>query len=175
MIDNTLAADSLPRAARVESRRFNPDSPTTTQAIEWLKTHRYVWFQTDWQSGPRRLDCTSRLQLWKRGERFAVTVEVNDVRGYRRMRLTESDVSNLRLPFDLWHHGITATVSRVHYVGRSPAIVLHQSNGFHLEMSSLGHAINFAKRSAMQLTVKRGRRTRVLVPARAPISGEQIF
>ena len=88
-------------------------------------------------------------------------------------------LDRLRLPFYRWHHGISATVSHVDYIGRPHVIVLHQSNGFHLEMRNLEQAILFARRQAIQLAAERrgrdGVRRRVLVPAYPPISGELTF
>lgn len=125
---------------------------------------------------PSIVYCTSKLKLWKRApERFSIGVETQEL----KFRIDNDHLSRLRMPFELWHHGISATVSHVDYVGQKHVIVLHQSNGYHLHMSSLKHAINFAKRQAMQLSVRRvgrkGDRVRVLVPKYPPISGERQF
>ena len=162
----------------VSDRRFRP-AASVSEAIEWLKNHRYLWYQAPMDHGPSRLSLTSKLQLWKRSPlRFAVSVEsVNTwANPSLRFRIDEGHLDRIRIPFDRWHHGITATLTHVRYVGRAkPAIVLNQSNGYHLEMSGVRHAVNFAKRQAMRLTVTRGNRTRILVPAHPPISGERNF
>lgn len=156
----------------IPDRRFRPEPMTAAEAIEWLKTHRYVWYQAPMDHSPCRLFLSSKLKTWKRdASRFEVSAELPGC-GRDVVRIDNEHLDRLRMPFAEWHHGITATVSHVRYVGREKrAIVLHQSNGYHLEMSSLSHAINFAKRQAMQLKVGK----RVLVPAHAPISGERTF
>lgn len=162
----------------ISDRRFRPEPMTASEAIEWLKTHRYVWYQAPMDHGPKYVRLTSKLKTWKRSpERFSVSGELNY---FERFTIDNGHLDRLRMPFELWHHGIKATLSHVKYVGRDkPTIVLHQSNGFHLEMAGVKHAINFAKRSAMELTVtswfRGNKRTRVLVPAREPISGERNF
>ena len=158
----------------VSDRRFRP-AASVSEAIEWLKTHRYVWYQAPMDIHVTRVSLTSKLRLWKRSPlRFAVSGELNNYN--ERFRIDEGHLDRIRIPFERWHHGITATLTHVRYVGRAkPAIVLHQSNGYHLEMSGVRHAINFARRQAMRLTVTRGNRTRILVPAHPPISGERNF
>lgn len=157
----------------ISDRRFR--LANVTEAIEWLKTHRYVWYHAPMDIGPRKVYLTSKLKLWKKSpERFAVSAELNDYN--ERFVIDNDHLDRLRIPFDQWHHGITATVSHVRYQGDTKRhIVLHQSNGYHLDMSNLSHAINFARRQAMQLTARYGDRKRILVPAHAPISGERNF
>ena len=161
----------------VSDRRFRP-AASVGEVIDWLKTHRYVWYQAPMDYSPSRVSLTSKLQLWKRSPlRFAFSVEsINTwANPSLRLRIDEGHLDRIRIPFERWHHGITATLTHVRYVGRAkPAIVLNQSNGYHLEMS-VRHAINFAKHKAMRLTVTRGNRTRILVPAHPPISGERNF
>lgn len=162
----------------IPNRRFRPEPMTALEAIEWLSTHRYVWYHTPMDHSPVKVWCTSKLKLWKRDpQRFSVGVEGSGTMAdpSLRFRIDNGHLGRLVIPFPLWHHGITATVSHVNYVGRKHVIVLHQSNGFHLEMGSLSHAINFAKRQAMRLTVRWGKRERILVPAHPPISGERRF
>ncbi len=166
-------------SALIPDRRFRPEPMNATEAIAWLQSHRYIWYHAPMDFAPRKLWCKSKLKLWKRSPgRFEVSVELPADFGYRpeTLRIDNTHLSRLVLPFELWHHGITASVSHVKYVGHAKrSIVLHQSNGYHLEMSSLSHAINFAKRQAMQLSVHCGRRQRILVPAHPPISGERNF
>ncbi len=160
----------------IPDRRFRPESMTAQEAIAWLKAHRYVWYQAPMDHSPRKVWCTSKLKLWKRQpDRFSVGVETNAGWDNLRFRIDNDHLDRLILPFDLWHHGISATVSHVRYVGQPRAIVLHQSNGFHLSMGSLSHAVNFARRQSMQLSVRYGRRERILVAAVPPISGERTF
>lgn len=164
----------------IPNRRFRPEPMTTLEAIEWLKTHRYVWYQAPMDHSPRRLFTSSKVKTWKRApERFQVSVELPLEFGAGNrpdiLLLNEEHLDRLRMPFELWHHGVKATVSHVNYVGSPHRIVLHQSNGFHLDMNSLDHAMHFARTKHMELTVVRGKRTRVLVPACEPISGERNF
>lgn len=156
----------------IPNRRFRPEPMTAIEAIEWLKSHRYTWYQAPMDHRVSPVFITSKLKLWKRSpELFSIGVETNEC----KFRIDNEHLDRLRMPFPLWHHGIEAIVSHVNYVGRPRAIVLYQSNGFHLDMGSLSHAINFAKRQAMRLTVRYGKRERILVPAHAPISGERTF
>lgn len=160
----------------IPNRRFRPEPMTASEAIDWFKTHNYIWYHAPMDISPKKLWVESKLKLWKRdAERFAVSVELPTGWTPETLRIDNGHLDRLRLPFDLWHHGITATVSHVKYVGQPRCIVLHQSNGYHLQMSNLSHAINFAKRQAMQLTARYGKRTRILVKAHAPISGERTF
>lgn len=163
----------------IPNRRFRPEPMTATEAIAWLETHRYVWYQAPMDIHVTRLFVKpgAKLKRWKRSpERFSIACEFSVDGHYQTLHVDKGHLDRLRMPFALWHHGITATVSHVRYVGRPKrAIVLHQSNGFHLEMSSLDHAIHFAKRQAMQLKARYGRRERILVPAHPPISGERTF
>ena len=160
----------------IPDRRFRPEPMTASEAIAWLQAHRYIWYQAPMDHSPRKVHCTSALRLWTRSPgRFSGGVQVLTDGGELRFQVNENHLDRLRMPFYRWHHGITATVSHVDYVGKPHQIVLSQSNGFHLAMASLSHAVNFAKHKAMQLTVGCGRRSRVLVPARPPISGEVNF
>lgn len=171
----------MPDLTYIPDRRFRPEPMTALEAVEWLKTHRYVWYQAPMDHRVSRLTCTSKLKLWKRDlTRFQVSVELPG--GYPRpevFTLDNKHLDRLKMPFELWHHGISATVAHVDYVGSPHTIVLSQSNGFHLTMGSLSHAVNFARRQCMKLTVQKWRngvrRERVLVPAVDPISGERTF
>jgi len=162
----------------IPDRRFRPEPMTALEAIEWLSTHRYVWYKAPMDYNVTRLHFkpSAKLKLWKRdAERFSIACEFSIDGRYQTLHVDNGHLDRLRLPFDKWHHGITATVSHVDYVGQRHVIVLHQSNGYHLHMSSLSHAVNFAKRKAMQLKVRYGKRERILVPAHPPISGERNF
>ena len=68
---------------------------------------------------PRKVYCTSQLKTWKSdASRFSVGVKVNTGCGENlRFRIDNEHLDRLRVPFTLWHHGITATVSHVDYVG----------------------------------------------------------
>ncbi len=167
----------------IANRRFREEPPNAMEAIEWLKTHRYIWYQAPMDSGPRRLSLTSKLQLWKRDpKRFAVSVESSGTFADPglRFRIDNAHLDRLRIPYEQWHHGISATLTHQQYVGSTKRyLVLNQSNGYHLQMSNVKHAIAFARSSAIELSViawYRGKRlVRTLVPARAPISGERNF
>jgi hypothetical protein len=161
-------------------RRFRPEPMTAQEAIDWLKTHRYVWYQVPMDLSPVKLHCSSKLKLWKRdASRFQVSLEMPYQFGCGNrpevIRLDNSHLDRLRLPFPLWHHGVKATVAHVDYVGKKHVICLSQSNGYHLNMPDLRSAINHARGKAMELTARYGKRVRVLVPAREPISGERQF
>lgn len=114
-----------------------------------------------------------------------------------RFRIDQEHLDRILIPNPLWWHGITATVGHTFHIGphsnviseRSrgslrkhgswtgseyvPApilkteITVHQSNGFHLPFSKLAHAIEFCKRQNIRLTVRHGRRTRVMVSEKA--------
>ncbi len=162
----------------IPNRRFRPEPMDASEAIDWFQSHNYVWYHAPMDISPRKLWTKSKLKTWKREpERFEVSVEM-PIDGWGKpetLRIDNGHLDRLVMPFDLWHHGIEATVHHVDYVGKPHVIVLSQSNGYHLEMSSLRHAVNFAKRQAMRLTVRRGNKRRVLVAARPPISGERSF
>lgn len=173
----------------IPDRRFRPEPMAAREILAWLETHDYVWYQAPGDYAVRRVLLNSKVKLWKRDpERFEVSAQwYGDVAqgGQRNTRtsvfkLTNEHLGCLRMPFPLWHHGITATLTHIQYQGWDKrAIVLNQSNGFHLEMTGLKHAIAHARHSAMELTVTAWfhgkKRTRVLVPAREPISGERTF
>src|SRR4026208_888648 len=98
----------------IPNRRFRPEPMTAQEAIAWLESHRYIWYQAPMDHSPRRVFTTSRLKRWKRTpERFSIGVETQEC----RFRIDNGHLDRLRFPFPLWHHGITATVSHVDYVG----------------------------------------------------------
>jgi hypothetical protein len=175
--------------------RFRRDI-SATEAIEWLKTHRYVWYHAPMDIAPRRLYVTSKLKLWARDkERFAVSVE--HLAGYDtlRFRIDNNHLDRIRIPNERWHHGITASVYHEHELSSGtvsdatrgylrkygvidqcrqlPAtitrtrVTVHQSNGYCLPFDKLSHAISFCKRQNIRLTARYGRRTRVLVAERS--------
>lgn len=178
----------------IPNRRFRHEPMTAQEAIDWLQSHSYVWYQAPMDHSPRRVSCT-RLKLWKRSpERFSVKAEVWSDGTELRFVIDNEHLDRIRMPFELWHHGIAADVQHEHvlangYVShdskrgllkRGEAIlktrvVLNQSNGFHLRFDKLAHAVSFARGKAMELTVRYGRKVRVLVAACAPISGERNF
>jgi hypothetical protein len=159
----------------IPDRRFRPEPMTAKEAIEWCKTHKHVWYQAPMHLSPIRLDLSSKLKTWKKSpERFEISATTYS--GEKLViRIDNGHLDCLRMPHDLWHHGISAVVHHVDYVGHRHQIVVSQSNGFHLQFVKLAHAITFARIQSMELTAKRGKRTRILVPAVAPISGERGF
>jgi hypothetical protein len=164
-------------AVMVPDRRFRPEPMTGPEAIMWMRFHIYVWYQAPGMIDPQKAYLVGKLKTWVREPgRFRVKVETAGIKFF----LDETDLAHLRLPFPLWHHGVSASLYHQQYVGHEKrSIVLRQSNGFHLQMNDVRHACNFARRASMELTVTiwRGgkRKTRVLVPAVAPISGERNF
>ena len=93
----------------VPDRRFRPEPMTGAEAIEWIQAHRYVWYQAPMDMSPRKVYCTSVLKTWKRdANRFSVGVEVNTGCGENlRFRVDNGHLDRLRMPFTLWHHGIS--------------------------------------------------------------------
>ncbi len=163
----------------IPDRRFRPEPMTAVEAIAWLQAHRYIWVQAPFDHSPVKCYCNSKLKLWKRdATRFSVTVQSHHC-ATEVHTIDNGVLDRLRMPFSEWHHGISATLTHVDYIGKPRTLVLHQSNGFHLEMHSVRHAIAFAKRQAMELTVSKwfhGKlKTRTLVKACRPISGEHTF
>lgn len=188
-------------SANLPYRRFREDPATPADVLDWLKTHRYIWYKAPMDFEPRKVYLTSKVTTWKRDPaRFSFGVETNAGWDNLRFRVDNDHLDRIMIPNPLWWHGITAHACHEHklssgfvshaskgYIrqtGRyrsdcgpngveilSTYITIHQSNGFWLTFDKLSHAINFCRRKNIRLTVGRGRRFRVLVAER-PMSGE---
>src|SRR5208282_5643211 len=92
----------------IPNRRFRPEPMTALEAIEWLQTHRYVWYQApmDYQPVKLYMKPAAKLKLWKRNpERFSIACEFSVDGRYQTLHVDNDHLDRLRLPFELWHHG----------------------------------------------------------------------
>lgn len=160
-------------------------------AIEWIKTHSYIWLQGPMDYTPSKCFINSRLKTWKQDpDRFSITVQSHHCA--LEVHTIDNDVlDRICIPHKLWWHGITAIVRHAHNLsdgflshatrgyhrtqgpGRTDSglggvrilstyVELCQSNGFVLKFDSLKSAIHFAKMKNYRLSATYGRRTRVL-------------
>lgn len=178
---------------RLPWTRFRQCTLTVTDVVQWLKTHRWIYYQAPMDTSPRKVYATSKVKTWKRDAgRFEVSVECNQ--GFEptlRFRIDAGHLGRLRIPNAEWWHGLTATVQHEHVLDRGTVscdsrgslarygvldgctqvtvrivktrIAIHQSNGYWLTFDKLSHAVTFAKRQNIRLTANWGNRTKTLV------------
>lgn len=125
---------------------------TVAQVLAWVATHKFIWYKAPLNISPEFVRITSQVKTWKRNpNRFEFTIQSGDC----KYRIDEKHLDRLRLEYPEWHHGITARLETVRYVGNvNDILCLHQSNGFvhNFDLNDLDGAIRFAKSQNMTLT-----------------------